>query len=109
MNTPMSEQKLNDHIKELCRMAGINQTEIVVRTEKGKEVERHFEKWQLITSHTARRSAATNMLLSGIEASDIMILGNWASEKSFWKYIRMEPEMNAKRLSGHSFFKDEPK
>ena len=90
-------------------MAGINQTEIVVRTEKGKEVERHFEKWQLITSHTARRSAATNMLLSGIEASDIMILGNWASEKSFWKYIRMEPEMNAKRLSGHSFFKDEPK
>lgn len=106
LTTSLSEQKLNKHIKELCRMVGINQTEIVVRTEKGKEVERHFEKWELITSHTARRSAATNMLMAGIEASDIMILGNWNSEKSFWKYIRLEPEINAKRLSSHRFFKD---
>lgn len=106
MGTSLSEQKLNKHIKELCKMVGMNQTEIVVRTEKGKEVERHFEKWELITSHTARRSAATNMLMAGIEASDIMILGNWNSEKSFWKYIRLEPEINAKRLSSHRFFKD---
>lgn len=106
LDTEMSEQKLNKHIKELCQLAGINQTEIIVKTEKGKEVERHFEKWELVTSHTARRSAATNMLMAGIEASDIMILGNWSSEKSFWKYIRLEPEINAKRLSGHSFFQD---
>lgn len=49
-------------------------------------------------------TAATNMLLSGMEASDIMMLGNWSSERSFWKYIRMKPELNAKRLSQHAYF-----
>lgn len=105
LESTISEQKINKHIKEICQFAGITGDEIVVRTEKGKEVERHFKKYELITTHTARRSAATNMLMAGIEASDIMILGGWNSEKSFWKYIRLEPEMNAKRLAEHAFFK----
>lgn len=104
MTKEISEQKLNKHIKELCKMAGLTQIESVVKTENDKEVERQYEKWELVTSHTARRSAATNMLMSGVEASDIMILGWWSSEKSFWKYIRLEPEMNARRLAGHAFF-----
>lgn len=104
MSKEISEQKLNKHIKELCKMAGFTQIETIVKTENDKEVERQYEKWELITSHTARRSAATNMLMSGVEASDIMILGGWTSEKSFWKYIRLEPEMNAKRLASNAFF-----
>lgn len=105
LSESISEQKINKHIKEICRMAGITSKEVIYRTEKGKEVEKSFEKWELITTHTARRSAATNMLMAGMEASDIMILGGWSSEKSFWKYIRLEPEVNAKRLSNHPFFK----
>jgi len=86
-------------------MAGFTEKVYVVRTEADKEVERVYEKWELVCTHTARRSAATNMLLSGIKASDIMILGNWSSEKSFWKYMRMLPEINAKRLMDHPYFK----
>lgn len=105
LSETVSEQKINKHIKEICRLAGIDNEEVIIRTEKGKEVEKSYEKWQLITTHTARRSAATNMLMAGMEASDIMILGGWSSEKSFWKYIRMEPEVNARRLADHPFFR----
>lgn len=101
----MPEQKINDRIKEICRLADIKEKVFIVRTEADKEVERVYEKWELVCTHTARRSAATNMLLAGMKASDIMGLGNWASEKSFWKYIRMSPEINAKRLMEHPFFK----
>ena len=101
----ISEQKINKHIKDVCQIAGINGTEIIVRTEKGREVEHTFKKYELITTHTARRSAATNMLMAGMEASDIMMLGGWNSEKAFWRYIRMEPELNAQRLQQHPFFK----
>lgn len=101
----VSEQKINKHIKEICKFAGIDDEEIIIRTERGEEVERTYKKWKLITTHTARRSAATNMLMAGMEASDIMILGGWSSEKSFWKYIRMEPEVNARRLADHPFFR----
>lgn len=104
LRKPISEQKINKHIKHVCKIAGINGTEVIVRTEKGREVERTFEKWELITTHTARRSAATNMLMAGMEASDIMMLGGWGSEKAFWRYIRMEPEVNAQRLKQHPFF-----
>jgi hypothetical protein len=74
----------------ICRLAGITGEEVIVRPEKGKEAEKYYKKWQLITTHTARGSAATNMLMSGMEASDIMILGGWSSEKSFRRYIRFE-------------------
>ena len=104
LRKPISEQKINKHIKHVCKIAGINGTEVIVRTEKGREVERTFKKWELITTHTARRSAATNMLMAGMEASDIMMLGGWGSEKAFWRYIRMEPEVNAQRLKQHPFF-----
>jgi integrase len=106
LSETISEQKINKHIKEICRLAEITDEEVIVRTEKGKEVEKYYEKCELITTHTARRSAATNMLMSGMEASDIMILGGWSSEKSFWRYIRMEPEVNARRLADHPFFRE---
>lgn len=104
LEVSISEQKINKHIKEVCQIAGIDNLELIIRTEKGIEVEKEFKKYELVTTHTARRSAATNMLIAGMEASDIMLLGGWSSEKAFWKYIRMEPELNAKRLSGHQYF-----
>lgn len=99
-----SEVKINKHIKEVCRMCGIRDKVVVAKTVQDKEVEEVYEKWQLVSTHTARRTAATNMLLAGMEASDIMMLGNWSSERSFWKYIRMKPELNAKRLAQHAYF-----
>lgn len=101
----MSDQRFNEHVKELCRLAGINETITTVRTEGGRQVTRTTEKWRLVASHTCRRSGATNMYLSGIPSISIMKITGHRTERSFLKYIRITQEENARLLADHPFFK----
>jgi site-specific recombinase XerD len=45
------------------------------------------QKFSLVTTHTARRSAATNLLLAGVPLSEIMQLGGWNSESTLKQYL----------------------
>lgn len=105
ISTPLSDQKLNKHIKEICEAVGINEVVSVTRTEGGQLVEREFKKSQLVSTHTARRSGATNMYLAGIPAISIMKITGHKTERNFLKYIRISAEENARLLSDHPFFK----
>jgi integrase len=96
----LSEQKLNQYIKEVCKMAGI--TELIGVKENGKYV--YKEKYQLVSSHTARRSAATNMALNGTPLRDIMQITGHTTESSLLKYIKITNEQNARRLASNPFF-----
>jgi len=101
----VSDQKMNVHIKELCRLAGITETVSISRTEGGKVVSKQYEKWELVSTHTARRSAATNMFKAGIPAISIMKITGHKTENAFLKYIKVSAEENAELLSGHAFFR----
>lgn len=101
----MYEQDINQWIKEICRVVGIDETISTTRTEGGKQVERVYKKWQLITTHTARRSGATNMFKAGIPSISIMKVTGHSTEKSFLKYIKISQEENAELLAQHVFFK----
>lgn len=96
----ISEQKLNLHIKEICRMAGITE---LIRVKKNG-VYLYKEKCQLVTSHTARRSAATNMALNGTPLRDIMQITGHKSEGNLLRYIKITNEQNARRLASNPFF-----
>lgn len=96
----LSEQKLNLHIKEVCRMAGI--VELIGVKENG--VYTYKEKCLLVTSHTARRSAATNMALNGTPLRDIMQITGHRTESNLLKYIKISNEQNARRLANNPFF-----
>ena len=61
-------------------------------------------KHEMISSHTARRSAATNMYLAGIPAFRIMLITGHSTEHSFFKYIRIGRQENADLLSKNAFF-----
>ncbi|UVV52623.1 hypothetical protein NXY15_24270 [Bacteroides thetaiotaomicron] len=58
----VSDPTFNNNIRNICRKAGI--TEAVKVFKAGKEVE--GEKWEFVSSHTARRSFATNLYLRGV-------------------------------------------
>lgn len=90
-------QKFNDYIKEVAKLAGINQVVSHTRT-KGRQKETiQFEKWELVSSHTARRSFATNMYLSNqMQMLHIMKITGHTTEKSFRKYICFDDDENAK-------------
>ena len=105
MATKISDQNINQHIKEVCQLIGLVEMISVTRTEGNAIVERSYKKYELVTSHTARRSGATNMYLAGIPSISIMKITGHKTEKSFLKYIKISQEENARLLSNHSFFK----
>lgn len=98
-------QTINKHIKTICKEAGINREIVRTRTEGGVLTDKVFPKWKLISTHTARRSFATNAYLSGIPADRIMKVTGHVSESSFWKYIGSTTLQNAIELFEYDFFK----
>lgn len=100
-----SQQNFNKVIKNVCKKAGITQKILVERTEGFKVVRKLIPKYQLVSTHTARRSGATNMYLSGIPPFRIMLITGHKTESAFYRYIRIQKEENAKDLKNHPFFK----
>ena len=90
----ISNQKFNDYIKDVCKLAGFN--------EKGRVSSRPKDILaDLVSSHTARRSFATNYYLQGFPTLDLMKITGHKTERSFLKYIRVSKLDTAKRLSAH--------
>lgn len=90
----ISNQKFNEYTKEACKAAGM--------TGKGRLLtDPTLDLWQSISSHTARRSFATNYFLSGFPTIDLMKITGHKTEKAFLKYIRVTKLDTAKRLGAH--------
>jgi integrase len=91
-------QTMNRHLKEIGELAKINDSELKIRN-KGKErVEESYHKWQLICTHTARRSFATNMFKRGVPSRVIMKITGHRTEKAFSSYIKISQEENAELM-----------
>lgn len=92
----------NVHLKNLGRLAGVN--EITTKTENigGKVTTLKYKKYDLIGFHTARRSFATNMFLQGKPTYAIMQLTGHTNERTFYKYVKATPEQIAKMLDFNS-------
>lgn len=105
ISTPLSEQKLNEHIKEVCKIAGINTPVEIVRHAGGKRHTEVLPKWQLVSNHTARRSGITNMVKAGIPISSAMKISTHTTVKSFLAYLKISLEENADILAESAFFK----
>ena len=99
------EYKTNILIKEVGKLAGIDEPFIKTITLGGKVVEQEFKKYEKITHQTARRSFATNLYLEGVPTLDIMQMTGHTTEKAFLKYIRVTPEQTVIRVSKmHAYF-----
>lgn len=100
-----SQTNFNRRIKNVCKRAGVKGEVLVERTVGTRVQRKRIKRYTLVGSHTARRSFATNLYLSGVSAGRIMLLTGHKTEDAFFRYIRIGKEENAKILSEHSFFK----
>lgn len=91
---------LNKLIKPICMAAGIREKVAVT----SNRVTEYKEKWELVSSHTARRTGATNMFLAGIPTISIMKITGHKSEKVFLNYIKITNLENAKLIKNNKFF-----
>lgn len=104
-NPPLcSDSTFNDHIKKICRRAGITQ-KVTYRENKGGEtIIKTAEKWELMSSHTARRTGATIMYLNGVDIYTIMkILGHSTPDQTV-KYIRATEDQIAIHMAKSKIF-----
>ncbi|QDK77160.1 site-specific integrase [Spirosoma sp. KCTC 42546] len=91
----ISNQKMNDYIKEVCELAGLNEVVSKGITKGGARIIKNFRKFELVSTHTARRSFATNMYKLNIPTITIMKVTGHKSEKSFLRYIKLSEEEHA--------------
>ena len=101
---PISNQKYNDYIKLVVKHAGIKEPITKQYRKNGMLANQTEPKYNMVTSHTARRSFATNAFLADVPTLAIMKITGHKTESSFMKYIKMSATDNAMKLKTHKFF-----
>ena len=100
----IAESYLNDYIKQVGQMLKWNELVKCEFTKGGKTVTKMIPKYDLIKSHTARRSFCTNKYKAGMSVYDIMLFSGHTTEKEFYKYIRIKDEERASHIVKTGFF-----
>ncbi len=104
-----SNQKLNEYIKEVVEKAEINEPVETRINKGGKNVFTKSPKYKLVSTHTARRSFATNMILLGESPYLVMSVTGHRSLASFEKYIRHSKLQASEKLKNSKFFEESDK
>ncbi|MGJ8664983.1 MAG: phage integrase SAM-like domain-containing protein [Patiriisocius sp.] len=99
-----SDQNINRDLKEIGALAKINEPITIEKTIGGKLQKKTFSKYELIATHTARRSFCTNAYISGMATMDIMTISGHQTERVFYKYIKASNLQRAQKIAEHPFF-----
>ena len=92
----ISNQKMNAYLKELCELAKIDEpfdSETWIGKNRTVEVK---PKYELVSTHTGRRTFCTKLLEQGVPAQTVMEYSGHKDYKSFAKYVNI-PKQTQKR------------
>lgn len=103
----ISDAKYNEYIKLICKEAGV--TDMVrgskfITIGKGKnkmkrKIEDDYPKWQLVTSHTCRRSFLTNASQhAGVTLVDLLAISGHTNTNMLEKYIKTSNHTRANNV-----------
>jgi len=108
----ISDQKFNVYVKEVAKIAGLNEQtegakicklEIIENGKKIKIPRKKFDKYpkhELVSSHICRRTFAT-LLYGKIDTLTIMKITGHSTESQFLKYIKITPKEYAEKLKAY--------
>jgi hypothetical protein len=109
----LSDQKFNEYIKEVCRLAqidtptkGAKRTRVVDPLKRRKhgyttrKIDGVYPKFELVASHTCRRSFASNYY-GKIPTAIIRAITCHSTEREFLNYIQVSPEEHARNFMEH--------
>jgi integrase len=102
----LNSPDINEFIKEAGREAEINE-EITIKKIIGGKINIDTDyKYNLIVSHSARRSFCSNAYLSKMPVIDIMSISGHSTEREFYKYIKVTQQERAIKIADSAFFKN---
>jgi integrase len=85
----ITNQKLNDYLKELGKLAGIDAPVEVIRFRGGVRESTTVAKWERLGCHTGRRTFVTLSLERGLRPETIMKVTGHRGWKSFQRYVNI--------------------
>ncbi|QLH52845.1 MAG: hypothetical protein CH6_0227 [Candidatus Kapaibacterium sp.] len=94
----ISNQKMNAYLKELCQLAGIDEMVTLTRYQGSKKIEISQPKYNLVSSHTARRTFVTLSLQKGMRPEVVMQITGHKDLKSFSRYIEITTRVKAQEM-----------
>lgn len=97
----ISIQKFNEWIKKACEKAGITEDVQGIITKGGKRTLEKFKKFEMVSSHTGRRSFATNEYINGMPVQTIMAITGHKSVKTFMIYLKLSDKEHAEIAKKH--------
>lgn len=99
-----SNQVMNRYLKDLGQVAEMDEKVQIKKLQGGQKKAETFAKWQLLTTHTARRSFATNAYKAGVPTIAIRAITGHRTEEAFMRYIQVSEEENALLMAKNPFF-----
>ena len=97
--TAPTNQEFNRTLKEIAQRIPELNRPFEKRITKGREKQIIRKmKWEMVMTHTARRSFCTNMYLKGIPVPTIMAISGHQTEKNFYKYIKADGMEHARMM-----------
>ena len=100
----VTEQSINLYIKEVAKVAGIKEMVTVESTAGGLVTLQMKPKYELVQSHTARRTGATLMYLAGMDVFNICMMTGHSSIAMLKKYIKAGDLERARIISNDAAF-----
>lgn len=95
----IQNQPMNRHLKDLCKLAGINE-QIRITTFKGNQRKDEIkEKWELVGTHTGRRTFIVNCLSLGIPPNVVMKWTGHSDYKAMKPYIDIVDSIKASEMT----------
>ena len=94
-----TNQKYNEYLKEVARIAGFKSKETLIEFRGNKRIEQTFEKWELITTHTARKTFIINALNLEIQPDVIRKWTGHKDHKTLELYIKISEDMKEKSMN----------
>ena len=91
---------MNRWLPEIAKQAGVKGRVEVVRMVGSKRVVEHKEKWEMVKTHTARRTFITLMLEAGENTSTIRSITGHTQLSSFSRYVAVSDTKKAKAVKG---------
>lgn len=95
----ISDQKCNDFIKIICRLAKIDSPIEINRKSGTKIISTIYKKYEKISMHTGRKTFSTLTLEKGVPVQDVMSLTGHKKFASFKRYMDITKKQKQKAMS----------
>ncbi len=95
----ISNSHFNKRIKEVAKQIPMLMEKVEIHTTNGGvRKDEIVSKWEIIGSHTGRRTFATNAIKAGIPAHVVMKITGHKTYAAFQRYIRIDGQMSAELM-----------